>query len=86
MKQIVRMLASSQLMLQDLKERVKRLEDAIKSHGLPVMNTSDTLIAQLLPLNTIDKIQEFESLIKNAEEAVVQFVSFCLFTDVFYFF
>jgi len=39
---------------------------------------NDSLIAEILPLRTVEAIRDFEALLHNADEAVTQFVSFTL--------
>ncbi|XP_020297252.1 uncharacterized protein LOC109861835 [Pseudomyrmex gracilis] len=78
-KQLLRMQATANLFLEDIKQRVSRLEDAIKSSAVTMRNNSDdSLIAQILPLSSIENIKEFESLLKNTDEAVMQFKEFLL--------
>lgn len=84
LKQILQMQASTNLMLREIKERINNIQDTMRTHALPSTNINYTLIAQFLPLDTINNIKEFESLMKNTEEAVVQFVSLYFLINVYY--
>lgn len=77
MQQLLRMQAASQIQLQDICQRLVKLENAMKSRALNLPQ-NDILIKQFLPLTDIDRIKEFESLLKTTEEAVMQFVRLCL--------
>lgn len=68
------MQATLHIMVQDIKERLSRMEDVMRNRA-SVSNNSDNLIAHLLPLNTIEAIRDFDSLLCNTDEAVKQFVS-----------
>ncbi|XP_032690645.1 uncharacterized protein LOC116853624 [Odontomachus brunneus] len=73
MQQVLRMQAISQIKLQEICQRLDKLENAIKNRALNLPQQNDALIAQFLPLASIDTIKEFESLLKTTEEAVMQF-------------
>jgi len=77
LKEILRSQATSNLILQDIKERIHRIEDVIRNQA-PVLTKSseDSLIAELLPLQTIEAIRNFDLLLHDTNEAVTQFVSF----------
>ncbi|XP_032688502.1 uncharacterized protein LOC116852342 [Odontomachus brunneus] len=77
LKQITRMQATLLLTLQDIKERLSRVEDIMKNRT-SVSNKNDNLIGHLLLLNTIGSIQDFDSFLRNTDEAVKQFKSFLL--------
>lgn len=62
-------------MLQDIKQRISRIEDVMKSRAPVLTRSNDSLIAEILPLHTIETIQDFDSLLHDTEEAVTQFVS-----------
>ncbi|KAL0130308.1 hypothetical protein PUN28_002143 [Cardiocondyla obscurior] len=71
---MLRLQATTNITLIEIKQRLQKIENIIKRNGLdPVIN--DGLITQFLPLDTLERIKEFEELLKNSEEAVVQFVS-----------
>lgn len=74
---MLRMQATSNLILLDLKQRVSRIEEAMATHT-PVLRNSDknSIITKILPLQTIESIRDFEALLHDIDEAVVQFVSF----------
>lgn len=74
-KQMLRMQAATNVLLQDVKQRIIKIEDLIKNSSthLPKNNS---LIAQFLPFNIIKDVKEFESLLNNTDEAVTQFVSY----------
>lgn len=77
-KQMLQMQAAWQITLQDIKQRMIKLENAVKNRAL-LPETRDTLIAHFLPLMTTNKIQEFDLLLKSTEEAVTQFVSIYIY-------
>lgn len=83
LKQILRSQVASNVILQDLKQRMSRIEDAIKSRA-PVLKNNDSLIAEIIPLQTVENIKDFELLLRETEEAVTQFVSLyiCHFTKI----
>ncbi|KAL0098880.1 hypothetical protein PUN28_020867 [Cardiocondyla obscurior] len=69
---MLRLQATTNITLIEIKQRLQKIENIIKRNGLdPVIN--DGLITQFLPLDTLERIKEFEELLKNSEEAVVQF-------------
>ncbi|XP_011142300.1 uncharacterized protein LOC105184885 [Harpegnathos saltator] len=70
MKQILRMQAASQLTLQDIKQRILKLENALKNRSLNLPGHNDELITEFLPLTNKERIKEFESMLKSTEEAV----------------
>jgi len=70
------MQAASNLNIKDVKQRLIRLEDTIKSHALNLLDNDDSFIAQFLPLGTVDNIKEVESILKTSNESVTQFVSY----------
>ncbi|XP_025266762.1 uncharacterized protein LOC112638764 [Camponotus floridanus] len=79
LKEILRSQATSNLILQDIKERMHRIEDVMRNQA-PVLTKSseDSLIAELLPLQTIEAIRNFDLLLHNTNEAVTQFKQFLL--------
>ena len=82
LKKLLDMQTASNITLQDIRERQKRLENAIKSIksvGLNPLDSDDSLIVELLPLATVDNMKEFESLLKTSNEAVTQFVSLYIY-------
>lgn len=81
MKQVLRMQAASQLTLQDIKQRILKLENALKNRSLNLPGHNDELITEFLPLTNKERIKEFESILKSTEEAVTQFVSIYLFVN-----
>jgi len=73
------MQAASNLNIKDVKQRLIRFEDTIKSRALNLLDNDDSFIAQFLPLGTVDNIKEMESILKTSNESVTQFVS-CIYT------
>lgn len=71
---MLRMQATANIILKDIKQRVTKLEDVLKNRTLH-MSENSGLIAQFLPFATIKDIKEFESVLKTTDEAVTQFVS-----------
>lgn len=74
--QIIRTQTTCNLMLRDIKQWASRIEDGIKSRNPFSSNSNDSLIVEILPLSTVQTIQDFDSLLRNTDEAVTQFVSF----------
>ncbi|KMQ89962.1 coiled-coil domain-containing protein 65 [Lasius niger] len=72
---MLRMQAVTNVMLRDVKQRLTKVEDVLKNRSLHLPE-SNGLIAQFLPLNTINDVKEFESVLKITEEAVTQFRQF----------
>lgn len=75
LQQIIRTQATSNLILRDIKERISNLEDAYKSR-IPSTKGSDSFIAEIVPLQTVESIENFDSLLRDSDQAVTQFVSF----------
>lgn len=71
---MLRMQATSNLTLKDMSQRLHRLENAIKKGALNSLQNNENLIAEFLPLTSIEVIKQFESLLKVTEEAATQFV------------
>lgn len=69
------MQAATNLALEDIKERLSKLEKVIKNRPLNNGDINDALIAHYLPLTTIEHIKELDSLLKTSNEALIQFVS-----------
>lgn len=78
LREILRFQATSNLILQDIKQRIGRIEDVMKSRAPVLTKNNDTLIAQMLPLHTIEAIRNFDSLLYDTNEAVTQFKEFLL--------
>lgn len=56
----------------------KKIENVLRNNALNPVENKDVYITQFLPLDTIDRIKKFETLLKGTEEAVIEFVSlFC---------
>lgn len=73
------MQATSNIRLQDIQQRLGRLESAVTSRVFPHSSeTHDNLIAHLLPLSTIDSIKQLDTVLTNTDEAITQFVSVAL--------
>lgn len=84
LQQILRMLAVLNIKMRDLKERLIKLEDIMKNRVQNPSEFDDSIIAEFLPLTTIEQIKKFDSLLRTTNEAVTQFVSFVyLFTIAF---
>ncbi|XP_036141834.1 uncharacterized protein LOC105840871 isoform X2 [Monomorium pharaonis] len=77
-KQLLRMQAASNLTLKDIKQRLMRLENIIQGRALNPLDNDDNLIAELLPLATVNNINELESILTTSNEAVTQFKRFLL--------
>ncbi|XP_011861841.1 PREDICTED: uncharacterized protein LOC105558642 isoform X2 [Vollenhovia emeryi] len=73
LKQITRMQATCNLTLEDIKQRMSRMEDALRSRDSVSTNNSDSLIAEILPLCTVESIQNFDSFLRDTDEAVMHF-------------
>lgn len=73
-KLMLRLQAASNLKLTDIKQHLTKLENALKNHTVNISESND-LINHFLPLDTIDKMHEFEELLKNTDEAVTLFVN-----------
>ncbi|XP_066585345.1 uncharacterized protein [Prorops nasuta] len=71
LKQILRAQATCNLTLQDIKQRLSKLEESTKSSNDSFVD-DNSLIAEYLPLSNTNKIKEFENLIHNSEEAKAQ--------------
>lgn len=52
------------------------MEDVMRSRAPLATKGNDSLIAEILPLRTVETIRDFDSLLHNTDEAVTQFVSF----------
>lgn len=63
-------------MLRDIKQWANRFEDVIKNRAPVLTKTNYSLIAEILPLRTVQAIKDFDSLLHDSGEAVTQFVSF----------
>jgi len=77
------MQAASNLMLKDIKQRLIRVENIAKGRAFNPLDNDDSLIAELLPLVTINNINEFESILKTSNEAVTQLVSLYIYIFIF---
>lgn len=77
-EQITRTQATSNLILRDIKQLVNRMEDVMRNRAPLATKGNDSLIAEILPLRTIQAIKDFEALQHDTDEAVTQFVSFTL--------
>lgn len=75
MHKMLRMQATTNIKLQEISQRIKKLENAVTKCTTFNLEVNDVLIAEFLPLSTVERIKEFESLLKNTDEAVIQFVS-----------
>lgn len=76
LKQILRMQSMTNIILKDLKQRVTKVEDALKNRNSDShLENHNSLIADMLPLTTIESIQQFDELLKTTGEATLQFVS-----------
>lgn len=85
LNQIKRMVAISNVTLRNNTERLRKLEDAIRSHILQQpMQNDDNYIAEFFPLKIIDDITNIENILKSNEEAVTQFVSFYIIVYILY--
>lgn len=75
LQQMLRMQATANITLQDINQRLQKLEKVLitKCASNFVVN-NDVLIAEFLPFSTVERIKQFESLLKTTEEAVIQFV------------
>ncbi|CAL1678269.1 unnamed protein product [Lasius platythorax] len=79
LKQIIRTQATSNLILEDIKQRIGRIEDVMRNRASVLTNNrNDNLIAQMLPLDTVEAIRNFDLLLHNTNEAVTQFKEFLL--------
>lgn len=71
-----------------MNQRLNRLENAIKKGATNSFQNNNNLIAEFLPLTTVELIKQFESLLKTTQEAATQFVSivyiYYFLTIVFY--
>ncbi|XP_029171124.1 uncharacterized protein LOC114940569 [Nylanderia fulva] len=76
--QITRTQTTSNLILRDIKQLVNRLEDVMKSRALLPTKGNDSLIAEILPLRSVQTIKDFETLLRDTEKAVTQFKEFIL--------
>jgi len=74
-QQMLRMQATSNVILKDIQQRLLKIETAIKHRALSPAKIRDDLIVPFLPLTTITVIKEFDILLKTSDEAVIQFVS-----------
>lgn len=54
------------------------MEDVMRSRVPLATKGNDSLIAEILPLHTVQAIKDFEALLHDTDEAVTQFVSFTL--------
>lgn len=77
-ERITRTQATSNLISRDIKQLINRLEDVMRSRAPLATKGNDSLIAEILPLRTVEAIRDFEALLHDADEAVTQFVSFTL--------
>ncbi|XP_025075326.1 uncharacterized protein LOC105431840 [Pogonomyrmex barbatus] len=78
-QQMLRMQARSNIILQDINQRLQKIESILKKQASnSVIENNDGLIVNFLPLSTVQRIKEFESLLKSTEEAVTQFKQFLL--------
>lgn len=67
-------MASFELLLRDIKESLTRIEKKQKIPTLAQEEHENMMFAELLPLKTIQSIQEVESLLETSNEATAQFV------------
>lgn len=81
-QQLMRMQAATQITLQDICQRLIKLETVIQNRALDLHQQNDTYIGQFLPLTSINRIKEFESLLKTVEEAVMQYVRMSFFLPI----
>lgn len=70
------MVAAINLTLQDIHQRLCKIETTLKNRTSNVEERNDALIAPFLPLTAINDIKEFDNLLKTMDEAATQFVSF----------
>lgn len=70
---LLRMQASSNLTLTDIKKRLSNIKNMLKNKI--TVPEDDNVIAQMVPLISITMIKELESLLKESDDAVTQFVS-----------
>lgn len=86
-KEMLRMQATLNVKFQDMNQRLQKMENIIKKHMSNAMNVNnDVFIANFLPLTTVERIKEFDSLLKASEEAVTQFVSLYFFVAIIFYF
>lgn len=72
----MRMQAAYNITLKEMHQRLIKIESSIKRNAHDPSGIDDSIIAPFLPLETIDNVKEFDSLLKKSEEPVKQFVSF----------
>lgn len=73
--QLVLIQAKIRITLKDIKEHLTKIENGLRNNALNPVANNDVYITQFLPLDTIDRIKEFEALLKDTEDAVIEFVS-----------
>jgi len=79
-RQMLRMQATANITLQDINQRLQKLENVIKKHlSNSIVGNNYVLIAEFLPLSTVERIKQFESLLTTTDEAVTQFVSLFIY-------
>lgn len=78
LQQILRMLAVLNVSHKEVKQRLKKLEDVIKTFCAQKISNLENedleIIKQFLPLETIDTVRKFEEALRTKEIAI-QFVS-----------
>ncbi|XP_029162886.1 uncharacterized protein LOC114934365 isoform X2 [Nylanderia fulva] len=78
LQQMVHMQATVNITLQDINQRLKRIEKAILTKCVSNFDVNDNIITKFLPCSTVERIKQFESLLKTTEEAVTQFREYLL--------
>lgn len=68
--------ANASLILRGIQQLITRMEDVVRSRAPLSAKNSDNLIAEILPLQTVEAIRNFDTLLHDTNEAVTQFVSF----------
>lgn len=77
-EQITRTQTTSNLILRDMKQLINQMEDVMRSRAPLATKSNDSLIAEILPLRTVEAIKDFEALLHDTNEAVIQFKEFLL--------
>ncbi|XP_077262531.1 uncharacterized protein LOC143897596 [Temnothorax americanus] len=66
------------VMFEDVKQRITDLEEGLRIRAPVSIKRNDSLIAEILPLKTVEAIRDFDSLLRDTEAAVTQFRDFLL--------
>lgn len=72
---LLRMQAVFNITLREMNQRLTKVENATKRPSQTRIENDQNIIIPFLPLTTVERIKEFDSLLKTSNESVEHFVS-----------